>query len=140
MCGCACVCVCVQGAGVEHVCWTDPICVWACQCGFVSVYVGVILCALAVWCVCQVCKEPLICCPELVNNWHLPLITSSVKKVLSFNLLCSSVPVHTVLQSPCHLSQRPSIRQGVNVYRDNSFDKKFPAHLSHQNKHRGVTV
>lgn len=57
-----------------------------------------------VWYWCQVCKEPLICCPELVNNWHLLLITSSVWKkvwVLIYSRCCPLTPWCLALWAAC---------------------------------------
>lgn len=42
---------------------------------------------LGFWCVCQVRGEVLICGPELVNDWHLLVKTSSVKVWGAFHLL-----------------------------------------------------
>ena len=75
---------------------------YTCPCGFVSVCAWVCLSDFMAVCVFlwfEVCWGPLICCPELVNNWHFLLITSTVKKywvlIYSLSLSLSSV-MHTL--------------------------------------------
>lgn len=61
-------CMC-GGAGVELVCGPLYVAVWFCEGKCARVISRV--CVSVVWCVCQICKEPLICCLEFVNNWNL---------------------------------------------------------------------
>lgn len=104
--------MCVRSvAGVKHVRSRGHLCVWAfirVNAVFARVCVrvcwsdfNVCACIFVVWRVCQVCKEPLICCPELVNNWHLLSITSSVKQhwVLIHSFLCTLAFIRTMLPS-----------------------------------------
>lgn len=46
---------------------------YTCQCGLVNVCIYTVYVFDAVVYVCQIFEEPLICCPELADNWH-PLL------------------------------------------------------------------